>query len=333
MKILYISCHQVLEYDEIKLLHDLGHEVFSTGTYAYPLFRPGMIRPGIPQLTHYPELERLASTIVSSGYAIPQELIDWADTIIFMHLPEALEKNWSKMSGKRVVFRSIGQMLAHQERLIATLREQGLQVVRYSPQEKQIPDYAGADATIRFYKDPQEYYGYTGERAEVINFSQSIIQRRNECHYAEIMELMRGFPGKIYGTGNENINPQMNGGEVDYPTFCATLRTSRAFIYTGTWPAPYTLSFIEAMMTGIPIVALGKQHAELDRGIHFYEVPSIIQDGVNGFVSDDLSQLRVKIGQLLADVDYAKKIGQAGRKRAIELFGYATILEQWRAFL
>ncbi|HYD35543.1 MAG TPA: hypothetical protein VD999_05725 [Vitreimonas sp.] len=332
MKILYISCHQVLEYDEVKLFHELGFDVFSTGTYAYPHFRPGMIRPGLPELTHYPELERLASTIVSSGYAIPSELIEWADTIIFMHLPEAMEKNWEKLRHKRVIFRSIGQCVAHQERILARLVKEGLQIVRYSPMEQELPDFAGLNATIRFYKDPSEFRGYTGENPLVINFSQSILQRQSECHYQEINQIMSGFDAKIFGTGNENLG-SMNGGQVSYEEMKRLMRESRAFIYGGTWPAPYTLSLIEAMMSGIPVVALGKKHAELDRGLSFYEVHDIIQNGVHGFVSNDVSYLKSQVEYLINHKETAIKIGEQGRQRAIELFGKETIKNQWESFL
>ena len=34
MKILYLSCHSILEYDEVKLLTGMGHYVFSPGAYV-----------------------------------------------------------------------------------------------------------------------------------------------------------------------------------------------------------------------------------------------------------------------------------------------------------
>lgn len=334
MKLLYLSCHQVLEYDEVKLFHELGIDVFSTGTYACPWFREGMIRPGIDGLTHYPDLERLASTIVSGGYSIPQGLIDWADTIMFMHMPEALEKNWERIKHKRVIFRSIGQCVPPQERLLKTMKDQGLEIVRYSPMERNITDFCGEDALIRFYKDPEEFTGYTGKNPTVINFSQSLMQRRDFCHYDEIVKMMKGFDGKVYGTQNENLG-SLNGGEVSYEKMKELMRDSRVFIYTGTWPASYTLSLIEAMMTGIPIVAIGKETAQNGRFEHidFYEVHQIIQNELSGFVSDDINELRARIEQLLSNEVLAESMGHYGRERAIELFGKETISQQWRALL
>ena len=36
MKMLYVSCHSVLEYDELRMLDSIGIEVFSLGTYLNP---------------------------------------------------------------------------------------------------------------------------------------------------------------------------------------------------------------------------------------------------------------------------------------------------------
>jgi len=36
MNILYVSCHSILEHDEIKLFSELGADVFSHGAYRNP---------------------------------------------------------------------------------------------------------------------------------------------------------------------------------------------------------------------------------------------------------------------------------------------------------
>lgn len=333
MKILYISCHAILEYDEVKLFHEMGYDVFSAGVYAYPHFRAGMPRPGIDTLPHYPELERLASTIDASGGAIPQELIEWADTVIFMHRPEWLQKNWPKLKHKRVIFRSIGQCVSHTERLLEPMVVEGLQIVRYSPKERNIPSYSGENALIRFYKDPNEYTSWTGDKPQIINFTQSLTQRGEFCHKREIDMVTSGFQHTIYGIGNEDLGDRW-GGQVEHEQMLQILRENRAYMYTGTWPASYTLSFMEALMTGIPIIATGTVTA---RGsfepLDLYEIPDIINNGVNGFVSDDINQLREAADLLLNNHEYAKMISREGRKTAIELFGKNKIKDQWREFL
>ncbi len=334
MKLLYVSCHQILEYDEVKLFHELGIDVFSTGSYACPWFREGMLRPGIEGLTHYPELERHASTYMSSGCSLSQELIDWADTIMFMHQPEALEKNWHKMKGKRVIFRSIGQCVQHQEEILSILKDEGLEIVRYSPMESRIPSYAGQDALIRFYKDPEEFSGYTGHIEQVVNFTQSVVQRKKHTHFAEMKEIMQGLPAKIYGTDNENLH-ELDGGQKSYENLKQILRESRVYLYGGTWPAPYTLSFIEAMMTGIPIVAMGRRIAESTNSasFEFYEIPYILTNQVTGYVSDDTTYLRENVKFLLENPLRAKEIGDLARKHAIQLFGKKNISRLWKDYL
>ena len=47
MKILYLSCHSVLEYDEIRILSDLGYDVFSIGAYITPSIPHVDMRPSI----------------------------------------------------------------------------------------------------------------------------------------------------------------------------------------------------------------------------------------------------------------------------------------------
>lgn len=334
MKLLYISVHQVLEYDEVRLFNEMGIDVFSTGAYACPWFREGMIRPGIEGLKHYPDMEHSASTYMSSGCSLPQELIDWADTIMFMHQPEALEKNWHKMKGKRVIFRSIGQCVQTQEEILSRLRFQGLEIVRYSPMEKKIPSFAGEDAMIRFYKDPDEFKGYTGEIEQVVNFTQSIVQRSRHTHYEDIQRIVNGLPAKIYGVDNENLG-DLDGGQKSYENLKQILRESRAYLYGGTWPAPYTLSFIEAMMTGIPIVALGTRIAESTNpaSFEFYEIPELLTNQVTGFVSDDVNYLRQNVEFLLQNPLRAKEIGGLARKQAIEIFGKKNISRLWRDYL
>lgn len=334
MKLLYVSCHQVLEYDEVKLFHEMGIDVFSTGSYACPWYRDGMIRPGIDGLHHYEDMERIASTFVSGGYFMPQELIDWADTIVFMHMPEALQKNWPRLKHKRVIFRSIGQCVGHQENLLRDMKAEGLEIVRYSPKEKNIPNYAGENALIRFYKDPNEYGGYTGDNPVVVNFTQSLKQRQQFTHCDEVLSVLNHVPSRIYGVSNEDLGDK-NGGQLDFDNLKRVMRDSRAYLYAGTWPASYTLSFIEAMMTGIPIIAMGKRIAESTQvgSFDFYEIPDIISDGVNGFVSDDIEELRESARILIQNKEIAKSIGNAGRERAIQLFGRETVAKQWKEFL
>jgi glycosyltransferase involved in cell wall biosynthesis len=87
------------------------------------------------------------------------------------------------------------------------------------------------------------------------------------------------------------------------------------------------MAFMEAWMTGMPVVAIGKSLAGFN-----IEVPQLIANGVNGFTSDSLAELRRYISALLEDYGLAKKISSEGRKKAIELFDKGKIKGQWKCF-
>lgn len=334
-KIHYLSCHSTLEFNELKLFTELGHSVFANGAYCDPKGHKSLPRPGVPEAPYFPEFEKLSREYPKTN--LPKELIDPFDIIYAVHTPEFITENWDKMKHKKVIYRSIGQSTKHVENMIRKMRYEGLRIVRYSPLEQNIPDYLGADAIIRFHTDEEEFKNWNGNTKRVINMTQSLKGRSVFCHYDHIMEILKGFPAIIYGSGNDDLGP-MNGGELPFDLMKGALRDSRVFVYAGTWPAPYTLALIEAMMTGLPVVAIGQKLAEEINGVvkddvrHFYEVEHIIQNGQNGFVSNSIEELRQHVHQLLEDYELAKKIGSAGRNRAIELFGKNKIKKEWENF-
>jgi hypothetical protein len=332
MKIHYISCHSVLEYDEVKLFTELGHDVFSNGAYTNPAGAYTLPRPEIPDAKYFPEYEELARTTPRTD--LPLELIQPFDAIIIMHSPDVLLQNWHKIKHKRVIWRTIGQSLAGLESRIKPLVDEGLEIVRYSPKERNLINYAGEKALIRFYKDPSEFQGWTGVDQDVVNFTQTLKGRREFCHYDEIMPVIERFNGKVYGTGNEDLG-QFNGGELPYKLQKEKLRRSFATVYGGTYPASYTLSFIEALMTGMPIVAIGKKRAHIDRfeQFDFYEVDEIIKHGTNGFISNNADDTIQIIESLLNDLPKAKEISRSARETAIYHFGKEHIKKLWKDFL
>lgn len=328
MKIHYISCHSVLEYDETKLFTEMGHDVFSNGAYIDPKGHITLPRPGIEGMIYHEDLAEIARRTPRTE--LPPELIEPFDVIIVMHSPDVLFSNWNRIKHKKVIFRSIGQSTGNIENRLKPLVNEGLKIVRYSPKERNLPNYAGETDMIRFYKDPNEFKDWNGDDPLAINFSQSLKGRRDFCHYDEIIELMSGINGKVYGMNNDDLG-ELNGGELPYELMKGKMRDARVFVYGGTWPACYTLALMEAMMTGIPIVALGKETANIKNfeQLDFYEVSEFIENGVNGYCSDDIGKLKDAIELLLKDKDHAKKIGLKGREKAIELFGKDKIKNKW----
>lgn len=334
MKLLYIGVHEILERDELALFTELEIDCFSyQGAYMYPEGHPTLKRPGILAMEAHKDLAD--ESLQYAKTKIPKEFFDKFDAVMIMHDPNVVVENWDQMKHKPVIWRSIGQSTPHVENMIRRMRYEGMKIVRMSPKEDNIKDFLGSDALIRFYKDPQEWNDWNGDAKRVINFTQSLLGRRIFCHYDAIMEVIKDFPALIYGSGNTDLGP-LDGGELPYDFMKGALRDNRVFIYGGTWPSPYTLAGIEALMTGIPIVAIGKTIAESvvaeqDR-IDYYEMPDIIKNGENGFISDSISELRDSVHKLLEDKELAKRIGAEGRKTAIRLFDKDKVKQEWKNF-
>jgi len=333
VKLLYLSVHETLEFDELSLFNELGVDFFSFGAYANPEGHPTLKRPGIEGAAYYPEYEQVyrdtARTDISKEFFDKFDVIMWMDGI---GQPQAIIENWPRMKHKKVIWRSIGQSSEETERLLKHMHDEGLMIVRYSLNEQNIRDWMGQDAMIRFYKDPKEFYGWKGEAGEVINFTQNLKGRGSSCFYKTMMQVFAGYPGKIYGPTNESLG-NLNGGSLPYDAMKGKLRDNRVYFYAGTQNAPYTLSFVEAWMTGIPIVTIDKGMAMAGRKVHdYFEVPELITHGESGFIAGSEEEARGYIKQLLDDYGLAEKISRNARRKAGELFGKSNIQEEWKKF-
>lgn len=330
MKLLYLSCHSVLEYDEIKLFKEIGIDVFSHGVYRDPNNPGDNKRPGIEWKVDQKLLD-LSNKCEKEN--LTRELIEQFDAVMVMHVPDWIINNWEIMKDKKVILRTIGQSSIDSEGMLSQARREGMKIVRYSPRETTIPGFIGQDAVIRFYKDPAEFGPYTGEKKQVFNISQSFKQRASLLNYETWDEVTKDLPRKVAGSENELLKDDWIGC-VDYKTLRDELRKSRVYFYTPTFPTSYTLNFIEAWMTGIPVVALGpfSGNSPFELGQQTYEVPDLIDNFKNGCYADEISVLRHQVEYFLDYPEEAKKIGEAGRKKAIEIFGKEKIKKQWKEF-
>lgn len=337
-KILYLSCHEILEYDELKLFSELGYECYSLGAYTQPGGENHRKRPSL-DLPYDPHFIELALQYPKEN--LHPEQLEGIDIVIIMHTTEVVTKNWHLFKdfiakGGRVIWRSIGQSIPAREHEISEARKEGLEIVRYSPREMTIKDNVGQDALIRFYKDPDEYKDWNGIDRRVVNFTQSMRERELFCGWKIYQEATRQLPRVIYGPNNEDLGHSLNGGMVKDEQQKHVYQNGRVYFYHGTYPASYTLTFIEAMMTGIPIVSVGENEGNSFNMFPHqktFEIPDIIDNTMNGFYSDSPQELRDYLEQMLMDHNKAKVIGTFGRKRAIELFGKAKIKAEWKEFL
>lgn len=342
LRILMLPCHEVLEADEIRILRGLGHDVFSPGSFVEPQNRGDQhLRPKIDGLQYDPETVAAYHALHAAHPGQDQkghlaaEFVRRFDVVIVHHIPEWVANNWDafRAAGVLVIWRTIGQSIAWQEALLQPYREQGLKIVRYSPAEERIPGYIGADAMIRFGKNKDEWSGWHGSEKAVLHVGQDVIKRRENCSYDFYESVTRPFPRTLIGNGSEVV--PWGRGKVPYAELKEALRSHRVFFFTGTHPASYTLGYIEAMLTGIPVVSIGPNHGNNTKaypGHRLFEVPELL-NGENGLASDDPFELHEYIQNLLTDHDFAKRVGARGRHDAIRWFDEEDIASQWGLFL
>ena len=340
-RIVLCLSHAIEEHDQLRLLTSLGHEVVSIGGYIEPSKPHVDIRPPL-DIPFYPEVKAAVDALGTAdnlGFAqahIPDAILDWLGddgVIIYHHYLERLVGQWPRIrdwmrgsGGRRVIWRTVGQSVEGNERMIAPLRADGLERVAYSPKEANIPGYIGHDALIRFYKDPAEWYGWTGEDEIVVNFTQHLRQRDPYTNWRFWNAATAGLPREACGPGSEVIG---GSGSLSTEAMQERLRTARAYLYTGTQPASYTLGLIEAMMTGIPIVSIGPSWMQV-----FPYGPDLFEGHeLASMWTDDPSKARELLQILLQDPEAAERESARIRRRAIDLFGIDTIREQWGAFL
>lgn len=338
MKLLHLGCHQILEFDELRLFTQIkGLEVFSPGAYLNPNGIGG--RPAIPELEVKPEWIDAWSRVPSDPTQDPPlsdqkanltpEILSHFDAVMIMHVPNWITNNWKTLKewGGTVYWRAIGQTLSEQEALIGRYAAEGLKIIRYSPHERQIPNYAGEDALIRFSKDPSDFLPWVGDRLEVMTIAQSMKDRGTACGYDIFLDSTRPFTRRLYGNSNESSG-QLWQGQKSYEQLLEFLSWTRCYFYTGTYPAPYTLNFMEAALAGTPIVAIGKQ---LSRFQH-YEVPDILsQWGLGEWVGNKPSDLQeLCLRTLSMTSQEAQQRSDSQRAQAASMFGYDAIKPLWK---
>jgi hypothetical protein len=336
MNVLILASHEIAEYDDLRMFTDLGIDAFVPGGYQNPpehdqQLRPPLDAPVFPELIEACENRRReygdpGHMIDWAKAALPDEVIDWADVIICHHFPERwIAGQWDRISHKRVIWRTCGQSNPDLEAYMGQLVPHGLQIIRYSPKERNLPNFAGEDALIRFGKYPSDYGPWTGEVACVANVTQHMLDRGDATGLSYYLEATKGLYVRPAGPGSEKLR---GVGSLSHPDMLDYLRRCRVYLYTGTQPASYTLGLMEAMLTGIPVVSIGPKAFGQGWIGDVFEGHEITRN-----FHDDPMEVRAQLDGLLQIHELAAAIGSSQRDRAIDLFDVATVGEQWREFL
>jgi hypothetical protein len=338
-RILLCLSHAIEEYQQLDLLTSLGYEVASLGAYIDPADPHVDIRPplDIPKVdVIYDESERIKPDEPQEN--LSDKMLEWLGDdgiIIYHHYLERLYEQWPRIrdwmrgsSERRVIWRSVGQSVKNNEHIAGPYRMGGLERVAYSPLEANIPEYSGHDAVIRFWGEAPSRRWY-GAHKRVITVAQNLRQREPYTNWAFWDSATRGLPRLPIGPGSEIIG---GTGSVTPERLRLELLENRAFVFTGTQPASYTLGLVEALHAGIPTISIGPAHMNVDYDGH------TSQEMFEGHIlaplwSNDPNEVHHMVRKLFLDMDYAKDISERCRANAKRYFDRDTVGEQWKAFL
>lgn len=347
MNLLLLTSHSIAEYDDLRMFSDMGLDVFSIGAYTDPANPGDTLRPALPDAPQHPELaalcdvQRAKHAGDNADWAIDwakadlhPDLIDWADVIVVHHFPERwLVPQYGRFRGKRVIWRTCGQSDPNVEHTMLQLRMLGLEVVRYSPKEREtfepMKAWAGEDALIRFGKYPADYGPWDGSDAVVGNITQDMAGRGDSTGLSFWLAATEGLPVRPAGPASEKL--QGGIGTLSYDEMREYLRRCRAYLYTGTQPASYTLGLAEAMLSGTPVVSIGPKAWGTHSPQSLFEGHDMV--GRDFLWDNHPDGARAMSITFLNDEDYAVEISRVMRTRAIGYFDVRKVSAQWSQFL
>lgn len=156
---------------------------------------------------------------------------------------------------------------------------------------------------------------YDGSRAEGI-FVVNELQRRGRMAGLDLYQAFRaeGLPLTTVGMGSTDVG---GIGEIHYTKLHQRVAEYR-FLYSLMRYSSLPLAVIEALTIGMPVVALATT-----------EVPTVIQNGVHGFVSNNPDALKQHMQFLLDNPDEARRMGNNARQLAQERFSIRRFVDDW----
>jgi hypothetical protein len=176
----------------------------------------------------------------------------------------------------------------------------------------------GWGETIIHGLDPEEWWDLRKEPRSITVISPAGIG--NKYYGRLLLNEVRNILKEKYGMLHVWIGDEQGGMEFapswsEYRTYLG-----KSLVYFNpTFGSPMPRSRTEAMMSGCCIVTT--RHHDAD---------NFIKDGVNGFiVNDNPEECAEKIASLVFDYKTAVKIGQEGKKTAIELFNGQRFRQDW----
>lgn len=138
------------------------------------------------------------------------------------------------------------------------------------------------------------------------------INRDIFCGYQIWRKLIDGFPKFVLGKTEGLSRAASSINEL-----VSTYQKSLIFVNTSQI-SPIPSSLLEAMSCGCAVVTTKT-----------CMIPEVVEDGVNGYCSNDIEYLRDRLSFLLANPDKALELGQKARETILSRFRLDRFVEDW----
>jgi len=159
---------------------------------------------------------------------------------------------------------------------------------------------------------PARFTGRHGKGIAVVN---DLATRGRRLGPDVFLQLREQLPLTLVGMGSAELGGHGEIPNAQLPGFIADFRY---FLN----PIRYTslgLSVIEAMMVGLPILGLATT-----------EMPTVISNGVNGWLETRPERLVPVARELMNDLELARRWGEAARRTAEQRFGIDRFVADWQ---
>ncbi|TWA59485.1 hypothetical protein FBZ82_1247 [Azospirillum brasilense] len=334
LNVLYFSCHEILEYDDLRMLVDAGHNVFSIGSFMDKSSQTMDLRKAKEEFFQKNLFEEFHKTGCSLQFkTVTKEFCKNFDLVIINHFPILFTVNRDAFGDLPVIMRTIGQSTHLIEKEYSQFADR-VHIVRYSETERNAPGFSKTDSVIYFGKNPNDYLPWRGGSGG-LSFHNGFAAR-NSISFPDVgtwQRINERTGSRLYGAWNDGI---LNAGGVVSPEDMGTLMQEASFyLYIYSRPPSYTLSVLEAMMAGLPILAPSAQFV-VQQGCAVddawfparYEVPTFLAEG-GGATYNTLDEAIELAHTIQNDRTMAERMSKSARATAMSRFDSEKIRQQW----
>lgn len=154
--------------------------------------------------------------------------------------------------------------------------------------------------------------GENQPRDEVLTVAHDFVNRDYALNYKGWERITKNFPRVVVGD-----TPGLSQQSESVEDLIRKYQEASIYINPSTL-SPVPTSMLEAMSCGCAVVTTAT-----------CEIPNIIENGVNGFISNDEAKLHGMIEMLLQNPDRAREVGLAGRETIKQKFGEERYISEW----